>query len=74
MDWGTSYSTGLIAMSIGSWIAYTDNIDINNCTNAYNHNSGSGLLHCSKNGPLPVALAAEACRYDDGLTFALKFY
>ena len=74
MDWGTSYSTGLIAIGIGSWGNFFDNALTNNCTNAYNHNSGSGLLHCSKNGPLPVALAAEACRYDDGLAFSLKFY
>ena len=63
MDWGNSSSSGLIAMSIGSWAGYDEATTANNCSSKYpDPSGGTPLQHCSKDGPLPITHAANACK------------
>ena len=74
MDWGNSSSSGLVAIAIGSWADY-GSATPNNCSNNYNYTSGTPLLHCSKDGALPISIAAGACRLGySNMQVGLKFY
>ena len=79
MDWGSSSSSGLIAVGVGSAGAagnlYESYLD--SCT-SYAGSNGNGSSSCSKDGPLPVATAASICSYygtsDTDRYVKLKFY
>ena len=55
MDWGSSYSSGFVAIKIAS-----ENNEglrdesLNTCTS-------NNILQCSKDGPMPIVTAAKAC-------------
>ena len=71
MDWGTSSSSGLIGMIVGNASTPVP-VYADKCTDP-----GWGDVHCSKDGPMNVAAAANACKcdYDDcGISITWKFY
>ena len=72
MDWGTSSSSGLIGIVVGNPSTPVP-VYADNCTD----NISWGDVHCSKDGPMNVAAAANACKcdYDDcGISITWKFY
>ena len=79
MDWGSSYSSGLIAVGVGSAGAAgkLQESYLDSCT-SYTSSDGNGSSSCSKDGPLPVATAASICSYygtsDTDRYVRLKFY
>ena len=71
MDWGTSSSSGFIGMIVGNASTPVP-VYADKCTDP-----GWGDVHCSKDGPMNVAAAANACKcdYDDcGISITWKFY
>ena len=69
MDWGTHASSGLIYLAINSG---NRSHAIDNCTSGYSYDE---MIRCSKDGPIPVSIAAEACNCSNNdCNIALKFY
>ena len=63
MDWGSSSSSGLIGIIMSYSEASTNfNLSLNNCT-SHASPTDTGVVHCSKDGPMPVTHATYTCQY-----------
>ena len=61
LDWGSTSSSGLIAILTTHSAALSISEGIDNCTSSSAPTGTSIITRCSKDGPLPVSYAAYAC-------------
>ena len=74
MDWGSSYSSGLIAVQVASDGAGGIQQPLDTCSSRF---SSYSAIQCSKDGPMPIVSAATICNTyatDADLCVSMKFY
>ena len=76
MDWGSSHSSGLIAVQVATLGGRTLYTTLPDCSSS---SSSGSARQCSKDGPMPIVAAAKVCNESaidthTELCMSLNFY
>ena len=76
LDWGSSYSSGLISVSASFSGVFNPTYAMDDCvSSSTSSNEFVVMERCAKDGPMPVAHAAQACNCtEEGCSVIWKFY